>query len=77
MSSTRLFIFAKYSFIVDDPFVAVVSAMRILMVRALDCEAYIPSIVVHASFADWIVVGISLRISLNREFERSLFGFGN
>jgi hypothetical protein len=42
ISSTRPFIFVKYSAMVDVPLDAVASAMRVAMTRARDCEACNP-----------------------------------
>jgi len=53
----------------DDPFDAVVSAIRVVMIRALDWDANIASMVAHAMEAI-TSVEIWLRISFDRDTSR-------
>jgi hypothetical protein len=50
-SSVKLLIFVKYSLMVDVPLVADVSAMRMLMILARDCDAKGASITAQAPLA--------------------------
>jgi hypothetical protein len=50
----------------------VASAIRVLIMRARDWDANIPSMAAHASFADATVVGICPRIFLDSKERRKL-----
>ena len=43
MSSARVFILVKYSAMEEEPFCALANAIRVLMTRARDWDANIPS----------------------------------